>query len=98
MNKTKSKYLPEDRLELRRRMVYESQANFWTICVKLKLFKSNSIDPTSMNYFAEALFKLVKRRHTHLWDKDSKRSLRELSTGIPPQPVFSDFHEGSSNG
>ena len=62
------RYLPRYRRELQEHMVDSSQANFFVVCVKLGLFKKKAIDMDAMNSFSKMLFRLVKRRHTHLWD------------------------------
>ena len=72
-----TKYLPRYRRDLQEYMVADSQANFFVICVQLKLFKAGSIDQRAMNDFSRKLYKLVKRRHTHLWDKHGRTNADE---------------------
>lgn len=62
-------YLPRDRRRLQQYHVDKSLANLFATCVKLKLFKDTSIVPEALIHLAHGLFKLVSRRHTHLWDK-----------------------------
>jgi len=72
-----TKYLPRDRRDLQQYMVDQSQSNFFVICVRLKLFQEKNIDRHLMGNFARRLFKLVKHRHTHLWDKNGYSSSPE---------------------
>lgn len=62
-----TRYLPENRRDLQQSMVDHSQANFFAICVKLRLFGAQTIDGYALNRFSKKLFKLVMQRHTHLW-------------------------------
>lgn len=82
-----TKYLPKDRRDLTLDMVDHTQANFFALCVRLKLFKRTSVDSFHMEQFSRALYKLVMRRHTNLWNtKVEGVTLRELSTGtIKPE-------------
>lgn len=66
-----SKYLPLDRRDLQQHMVDGAQGSFFAICVKLGFFNVNSVDRHAMNEFSRNLFRMVTRRHTHLWKKDA---------------------------
>ena len=61
--------LPRDRRDIQQWMVDEGQGNLFAICVKLKLFRMDNVNREAMNEFSRKLFKLVKRRHTHLWNR-----------------------------
>lgn len=63
------KYLPLDRRDIQQMHVDDAQGNFFATCVKLRLFSFAAVNHEAMNAFSIKLFKLVKRRHTHLWDR-----------------------------
>lgn len=68
------RYLPRDRRDLNIYMVDNSVANFFAICVKIKLFDASSVRPSLLVDLSIRLFRLVKRRHTHLWDLPISKS------------------------
>ena len=74
-------YLPVDRRLLQRGMVDHSFARLFYTCVQLRLFKRSAVDSWTMNDFTKALYKLVKRRHTNLWNT-TPTSLKELVYGL----------------
>jgi hypothetical protein len=63
-------YLPKDRRDLQPDMVSHAQANFFAICVKLRLFRMCSIGHVAMRDFARNLFRIVMRKYTNIWSKD----------------------------
>ncbi len=63
----RSNWLPVDRRRLEIYDVDHSLLHLFTVCRELKLFVY--IDRPAMKGLALKLFKLVMRRHTHLWDK-----------------------------
>jgi hypothetical protein len=64
-----TKYLPVDKRDLTLINTNHCVANYFAICVRLSLFKGETISDFSMNNFAKRLFRLAQKRHTHLWDK-----------------------------
>lgn len=65
-----TKYLPVDRRDLTLINVNHCVANYFAICVRLSLFKGDTVGDTGLNNFARRLFRIVQKRHTHLWDKN----------------------------
>lgn len=63
------RYLPKDRRDLTIRMVQSSFTNLWLLLLKLKLFSRDKGAGARTKYLENKLFKLVCRRHTHLWPK-----------------------------
>ncbi len=64
-----STWLPEDRRSLTLYDTDHSLYHLVTVCQQLELF--GQIDLFKMRSLADKLYKLVMRRHTHLWDKTS---------------------------
>jgi hypothetical protein len=69
--KMASKHFPHDRRDLQQHMVDEAVANFFVVCVLLKLCSMSSVPRVSLLEFSQDLFRMVKRKHTHLWSKDA---------------------------
>lgn len=69
-----TRFFPLDRRDLQQYMVDNALANLFAISVKLKLFPGSSVDRYSLVGLSGRLFKLVKRRHTHLWDIKHKHT------------------------
>lgn len=63
------RYLPRHRRDIQEAMVCDSLANSLYLCVKLNLFSMESINLFTLSCLSKKLYKLVKKRHTHLWDK-----------------------------
>jgi hypothetical protein len=62
-----SKFFPLDRRDLQEHMVHKAVGHLFEVCTLLRLFPPP--DRHLMVDFAKALFKLVARRQTHLWNK-----------------------------
>lgn len=63
----KGRYLPLDRRDLQQSHVDHSLANFMMVCVLLGLWDRHTVTRDPMVTLARNLYRLVKRRHTHLW-------------------------------
>ena len=68
------RFLPLDRRDLQQHHVDHALANVLATCVKLNLWSRNSVGRDNLIDLSRYLFKLVKRRHTHLW-----------TSSLPPQ-------------
>jgi hypothetical protein len=78
------RYLPLDRKDLSAKHTGDSVSNFFTVCVKMGLWKYKDVDANLLEDFCINLFRVVKRRHTHLWDKNKNTPLKELAYGYKP--------------
>jgi hypothetical protein len=66
------RYLPKDRRDLTIRMVRRSVNHLFLLLCTLKLYKSPVLQQqylSNKDMFSHRLFKLVSRRHTHLWNR-----------------------------
>lgn len=81
-----SKYFPKYKRDITLINTKLAVHNFFILGIRLSLWKSDNVNIRQIDRLAKDLFKMVSRRHTHIWKKDKDGNYL-VDQWDPPQNI-----------